>query len=138
MNKQSLTNLFDNLTGEAKGLLTTKNADYGADTDAFHNFRMASLLQLDPALGVMLRMLDKQARLLNFIKKGRLELTTESWRDCCVDLINYTVILCGLLIEKTETDKTKQLPEVELAANKIADMYVKKMKDGKKRGRPRK
>lgn len=125
MNRNALGKFFDNMVAEARNLLIVKSKDYSSDTDAFHNFNMARLLQIDPELGIMLRMLDKQARILNFIKKGRLELTTESWQDACVDLVNYTVLLCAMLTEKTELSKTKPLPGIEINS-------------GKKRGRPRK
>jgi hypothetical protein len=89
------------LTNEARDLMTRKNADYKAGSnDAFANFRMSSLLHVDPSIGCMLRMQDKMARLLAFIEKGTLAVKEESWHDCCIDLINYTVILHGLLREK--------------------------------------
>lgn len=100
--REELQQLHERLCTEGRDLMARKNADYGATSDPFANFRMASLLKIDPAVGAMLRMQDKMARLLSFLEKGRLEVSSESWHDCCVDLINYTVILHGLLGEKTE------------------------------------
>lgn len=102
MTREDLFALHDRLTSVAKELIARKNADYGANTDPFANFRMSALLHIAPEFGVLLRMQDKMARLVSFIEKGELQVTEESWEDACIDIINYTVILCGLLKECTE------------------------------------
>lgn len=97
--------LHRDLTEEALDLMARKNADYGADADAMANFRMSELLKIRPVLGAMLRMQDKMARLVSFIEKGHLAVVEESWHDCLIDLINYSVIVHGLLDEMTRERK---------------------------------
>lgn len=98
---EKLLFLHESLCDEGRDLMTRKNADYKAGSnDPFHNFRMASLLHVDPAIGAMVRMQDKMARLVSFIERGTLAVKAESWHDCIVDLINYSVILHGLLDER--------------------------------------
>lgn len=97
--REQLQDLHRDLAFEALDLMKRKNADYGANADPFANFRMAQLLHIAPAVGAMLRMQDKMARLVSFIERGDLAVKEESWHDCIVDLINYSVILHGLLDE---------------------------------------
>lgn len=103
MTREELFALHDKLTTTAKELMARKNADYGANTDPFANFRMSALLHIQPEFGVLLRMQDKMARLVSFLEKGELKVKEEGWEDACIDILNYTVILCGLLKERTST-----------------------------------
>lgn len=97
---QQLQDLHRILTEESRALMERKNADYKAGSgDPFANFRMSELLHIKPVLGAMLRMQDKMARLLAFIERGTLAVKEESWHDCVLDLINYSVIVHGLLEE---------------------------------------
>lgn len=105
MTRQDLMNLHDHLSKTAREIIERKNSDYGANTDPFANFRMSKLIHLEPEFGVLLRMQDKMARLVSFLEKGELKVKEESWKDSILDLINYSVILCGLLVERTEPKK---------------------------------
>jgi hypothetical protein len=101
--RHKLLRLHETLTTQARELMTRKNADYGANTDPFANFRMSALLHIQPEFGVLLRMQDKMARLVSFLEKGELAVKEESWSDAIIDIINYSVLLCGLLRERVET-----------------------------------
>ena len=95
-----LIDLHFRLCEEARGLMERKNSDYKAGSgDPFANFRMAALLHIRAEMGAMLRMQDKMARLLSFMERGTLAVKEESWHDCILDLINYSVIIHGLLDE---------------------------------------
>lgn len=98
--RHKLLRLHETLTTQARELMTRKNADYGANTDPFANFRMSALLHIEPEFGVLLRMQDKMARLVSFLEKGELAVKEESWSDAIIDIINYSVLLCGLLQER--------------------------------------
>ena len=102
MDRNELFLLHKELCSTGRELMERKNADYGATTDPFANFRMAALLHMRPELGVLLRLQDKMARLVSFIEKGNLAVKEESWKDAIIDIINYSVILCGLLQEHTQ------------------------------------
>lgn len=101
--RAQLLSLHRTLTEQARELMTRKNADYGANADPFANFRMSALLHIEPEFGVLLRMQDKMARLVSFLEKGELAVKEESWSDAIIDIINYSVLLCGLLRERVET-----------------------------------
>ena len=101
MTRQEFNDFHVKMCSEAFELMKRKNADYGGDTDPFANFRMSALLNLSPEQGVLLRMQDKMARIISFLSKGSLAVKEESWRDACVNLVNYSVILAGLMTERS-------------------------------------
>jgi hypothetical protein len=75
-----------------------KQADYGADRDAFANVRAAQDFGAPPVLGVAIRMNDKMNRIKSFFKKGKLQ--NESVRDSFLDLAVYGII--GLVLMDEE------------------------------------
>jgi hypothetical protein len=106
MTREELLGLFDEMTLEAKGIMKAKNADYsGGKDDVFANFRGCTAFGVEPELGLMIRMQDKMKRVESFVEKGRLEVRDEGVRDTCIDLINYSVLLYGLLLERTEAQR---------------------------------
>ena len=105
MTRQEFNDFHVKMCSESFELMKRKNADYGGDTDPCANFRMSALLNLSPEQGVLLRMQDKMARIISFLSKGSLAVKEESWRDACVDLVNYSVILAGLMTERSNQNK---------------------------------
>jgi hypothetical protein len=77
-----------------KGLaiIEKKNHDYGANADPFKNFRSVELLGLPVEKGILVRMLDKLARLNNLLDHEAY-VTDESFEDTAIDLQNYAAIL---------------------------------------------
>lgn len=86
--KVSLMQTFD----ECLEISNKKNSDYATGQDPFQNFRLAELMGLTAGDGIMLRFLDKVARLSNVWKKGTTEVD-ESIEDTIMDAINYLAIL---------------------------------------------
>ena len=120
MSAVPLLALHDELCKSAKDLMTRKNYDYTSGSgDSFANFRGSTYLGIDPVLGVMLRMQDKMMRIKTFAEKGELKVKDEGAKDALVDLINYTVLMYGLIQEKQATPATKtedtdaNLPDTE-------------------------
>ena len=99
MTQLDLLDLHKRLCDTARELMERKNADYANGTDPFANFRMSRLLHIPEAKGVLLRMQDKMARMVSLIDRGDLKVKEESMSDTILDLINYSIILCGLLEE---------------------------------------
>lgn len=98
-----LQDLHIRLCLRGREIMAKKNADYKAGSgDPFANFRMSRLLHVEPAIGAMVRIQDKMARLVSFIERGDLAVKEESWQDAIIDIINYSVILHGLLDEKCQ------------------------------------
>ena len=107
MTRDELFALHDKICREAKELMEKKNNDYASTADPFMNFRRAEYLGFSTAeLGVLIRMTDKMSRISTFLNRGELCLKNESVYDAIVDMINYSVILAGLLKDR-ETNKPK-------------------------------
>lgn len=83
----------------ARRLLIKKNRDYGSTFDIYSNLRAAEVLGINPGLGVMIRMMDKISRLRTYIANdcAGLEVDDESAYDSLIYIINYAVLLAGLL-----------------------------------------
>jgi hypothetical protein len=88
------------LCEEAKGLMKSKNHDYTAGGGVFDNFRNAEVLGVPGELGLLVRVMDKLLRLKTFVTQGTLANGAESAKDSILDIINYMVILAGMLEEK--------------------------------------
>ena len=107
MTRDEFKQFHKQLCDSAFDLMVRKNDDYGGATDPFANFRMSSLLGLKPEQGVLLRMQDKMARLVSFLHKGELKVKEEGWGDACIDVVNYAIILAGLLTETANNEDPK-------------------------------
>ena len=110
MSATRLLEQHDELCKSAKDLMTRKNHDYTSGSgDPFANFRGASYLGIKPELGILLRMQDKMMRIRTFIEKGELKVKDEGVTDALVDLVNYTVLMYGLIQEgKPQTATAEQ------------------------------
>jgi hypothetical protein len=88
-----------------RDIMKAKNTDYcGGSGDPFANFRISEMIGIHPALGILMRMTDKMQRIRSFVTNGTLAVKTESFEDACHDLINYSILLKGLLIEEATKD----------------------------------
>ncbi|KKK88665.1 hypothetical protein LCGC14_2740830 [marine sediment metagenome] len=77
-----------------------KGADYGTDEDPFANVNAASEFDIDPIVGILLRMNDKMMRFKSFVKKGTL--VNESVEDSLLDLAVYSIIALTLYESKSK------------------------------------
>ena len=117
MLKEGLLRLHHEMTLEGSAIMAKKNEDYAnteESKDAFKNFRMCEHRGLISAAGgVLVRIDDKLSRLSTAVSGKPLQVSDESVRDTCVDLINYAVILYGLMQERQAYVKaaSKQLQE---------------------------
>lgn len=101
MQREELFALHTKICEEARDLMRKKNADYACSTDPFMNFRRAEFLGFSTAeMGVLIRMTDKMSRISTFLNRGQLSLENESVYDAIVDMINYSIILAGLLKDR--------------------------------------
>ena len=105
MTNKQLFDLHSKLCKKALKLMEKKNHDYatgmfdtGEKIDPFVNFRMATLLRIcTPEQGILLRMSDKLSRLSTFCKSGIMNVESESVEDTLIDIINYAILMRGLL-----------------------------------------
>lgn len=100
MTERTMVQIHNELTAKALAIVEAKNHDYrGGQGDLFANFRGSVSLGIPPVVGVMLRMQDKMMRIKTFVERGTLAVKAESAEDAVIDLINYSVIMGGLLAE---------------------------------------
>ena len=85
------------LTEACREIMAAKNHDYTCDGDPYANFRASAVLDVEPAIGLLLRCLDKIKRLQTFATQGELKVANESQVDAVMDVINYMVLLDGLM-----------------------------------------
>lgn len=100
--KKELLLLHDKLCTEALEVMRKKNQDYtGTNPDPFANFRGVSIaMGVEPEISLMVRMGDKFQRVKSFIENGFLAVEDEGIDDLGHDLINYSVLLTGMLKER--------------------------------------
>lgn len=98
--RDRLFSLHENLTQKALEIMRAKNHDYTTGSgDPYSNFRNSSVVGVAPELGLLIRVIDKIMRLRTFISSGTLEVKNESVEDAIIDIINYMVLLAGLIEE---------------------------------------
>lgn len=70
-------------------LIDKKNADYtGQSEDFLKNFRGGGMK------GIVARLNDKFMRVVHLLKNKEAAVTSESFRDTCLDASNYFALLC--------------------------------------------
>lgn len=101
MTREQLLQLHEALCHKAREILKAKNQDYsGAAGDPFANFRGAAYLGIEPEIGLLMRCMDKFKRVEAFVANGTLAVKSEPVEDAIVDVINYMVLLAGLIDER--------------------------------------
>lgn len=93
MTRQEFIDGIEQDYADCVDLIRAKNADYGADSDPFRNFRMSEALGIPVEKAILVRMSDKLARIATFCEKGTLAVADEKVDDTLKDLANYAVIL---------------------------------------------
>lgn len=93
MNNKEFVDTIEGFYVEALGILKKKNADYANSTDPFKNFKFSSLLDVSVSKAILVRIVDKLARINNLIDKGTHEVKDETVNDTIIDSINYLAIL---------------------------------------------
>jgi hypothetical protein len=105
MNRTELLELHDSTCRKAREIMSKKNNDYAGGEegkDPFANFKMSSTIGIHPAIGLLLRMMDKVQRIRTFTLDGGLAVSDESVDDACDDIVNYAILCKGLLREMRE------------------------------------
>lgn len=97
---EDLLDLHDRTCARCREIMRAKNADYTVGSgDPFANFRIAGVFGVHPVLGIILRMSDKMQRIRSFVAAGTLEVKEETVEDACDDLVNYAILIKGMLLE---------------------------------------
>jgi hypothetical protein len=121
MNRDELLKMHDETCVNARVTMEKKNQDYtGSTNDVFANFRITQFIGVEPELGILMRVSDKIQRLATFINKGELKVQNESAADAIEDIINYVILLKGMIQDKSKVrpladDKIRIADECEFA-----------------------
>lgn len=101
---EELFKLHDSLCFKAKATMVEKNHDYStghSEGDVFANFRNSpAYADVEPEQGILLRIGDKIARVKTWLKAGTLLVKDEGLDNVFQDMINYTILLAGMIEEK--------------------------------------
>lgn len=118
------------MCGDALALMHKKNTDYATTEDPLKNLRASTVIGVDPAKGILLRCLDKFARIATYVDNGKLEVTDESVFDSIRDVINYMVLLAFMLwklrnrvvtLQPLPEKRSSFVEELVAEANRIGD-----------------
>lgn len=103
MNRQQLLELHNATCGKAWEIMKSKNQDYaGGSDDPFANFRVSEMFGIPGELGILMRCTDKFKRIESFVRTGTLAVKAESVDDAIEDVINYMILLKGLIESRKE------------------------------------
>lgn len=98
MNRQGLLKLHQETCDKARGIIEAKNRDYSGGADEpFANFMLSEMFGVRAEIGVLMRCTDKFKRIEAFVKNGTLAVKSESVDDAIEDVINYMVLLKGII-----------------------------------------
>lgn len=93
MTKEELFVGLEHCFSEALALARKKNADYtGKSPDPFANFRAASIAGVDPRRAVLLRLLEKVAR-VGALLDSKPEVDDEPVDATLIDIVNLAALL---------------------------------------------
>jgi hypothetical protein len=107
MNREQYLAHHQALCQEALELSKRKNHDYsgGQDgTNPFLNFQFVEFLGMNVTTeqGFMVRLADKFKRLGGFMGTGSFQVADETFKDTCLDIINYVALLSAYVESKEE------------------------------------
>ncbi len=77
---------------KVEAILIKKNQDYGSNSDPFRNLRSSEVIGVPPERAMLIRLLDKLARINNLIDKAP-AVKEESLEDAIDDAIGYLALL---------------------------------------------
>lgn len=106
MNIEQLKKLHDETCKKCYDIMIKKNSDYTGGkkaTDPFANFRSSKILEVDPVVGILMRVMDKIQRIKSFTNDKELQVPKESVDDACEDVINYMILAKALLQEERDS-----------------------------------
>ena len=99
---KSLVEEIDSIFESCMKIIEAKNSDYAGDRSPFFNFEMCEKSGVcKTEHGIIVRMTDKLARVINLLEDGReAAVRDETIEDTLKDLINYTAILLAYLRQR--------------------------------------
>ena len=112
MTKDELFKLHEETCAKCLNIMRAKNQDYSGGTESpFANFQAGEILGISGELGILLRSIDKFQRIRAFVETGKLAVKSESVDDAIEDIINYMILLKGLIKHKHSQEAGVALEE---------------------------
>ncbi len=111
---------FYKLLDQMAELHSRKNHDYAGTSDPLKNLRACTRLELDPFIGVMVRLQDKWSRIEEFVKSKTLLVKNESVEDTLMDNAVYSLLAIILLREQNKNVELLGTPDT---IDKVNDDY---------------
>lgn len=112
--RENLVELHEALCSDARAILEAKNHDYCGNS-VFANLTLCEKLGIcSTEKGVLIRVMDKIKRLLNYLESGEFKVNDEGVNDMIVDTINYLVLVYAIMQVRAGTlppDGDLVLPE---------------------------
>jgi len=105
---------FYKLLEQMADVHSRKNHDYAGDKDPLKNLRSCTRLNLEPFLGVMVRLQDKWSRLEEFVNSDQLMVKDESIIDTLIDNANYSLLAIILYKEQLELNAKRKRNETRI------------------------
>lgn len=105
--EQFVKTVHDALT-KIETTLTRKRAEYSRNSNPFHNFEKAKEISLhntreSVAWEFMVKHIQSLRDMISDVETGKFnEIDNSLIDEKCIDIINYTLLIRGMLIERTE------------------------------------
>ena len=101
MTREQLLQLHKDTCDMGRDIMAAKNADYtGGSEDIFANFTASEILDVPAEIGILMRVMDKLQRIKSFVHNGTLQVKSESVDDAILDVINYMILIKGVIKNK--------------------------------------
>lgn len=100
MNQKQFLDHIEATFKKGHELVKIKNSDYAGAENPFRNFEFAQLAGMDVDRAILLRVIDKIARISNLLGKEDVAVKDESIQDTCLDIINYIAIMMAHMDSK--------------------------------------
>lgn len=108
-------------------IVKSKNHDYSKNDSAFSNFSKATDIGLTVEQGILVRCMDKVARIENIQEKGQQKVKDESIKDTYRDLANYLMILRAYYEYQPEHELVSSKQLIENISNGYNDLFARYM-----------
>lgn len=95
MNTAEVLQHVEKLNADGLSIMEAKNHDYAGESGdtPFRNFEIVEALGIcSTETGMLVRMADKFARVVNFVNSGILKVKDESRQDTVIDFRNYLAL----------------------------------------------
>ena len=100
LNQKDFDKVVENRLDSCKRVLSSKDKEYSSDTDRLHNFRLAAAMsETTPELALWGMWCKHLVSVKDLIDRPE-NVTTELIHEKLGDVINYTLLLEGLLTER--------------------------------------